>query len=1168
MGTPSAAIDATYPIVQTIRLDVYVGGGRVSDATGVTVTSGLSQVNATAEIDGVERPDGAEETDSVEVWAGYQTSAGSGTDIIFKGELAGVTWRHFPGVVPLQARDKFARLRNDWGGEDREYESQDDDAVIRNLAEAAGFDSWQMNIEASDWGALGAWTLGVVEAVVARAGQAFWSLIERIDRLAGMRTFVDRAGNLLRRRVSGNIGAGAIWAYEEGENIISCERQRRHDGIVNHAVVTGLDYEGLTIGGEGVADVRAGNPFLKFPFEFITEAIQDNLIEDDDRALAVAKRTVADKNRRPEVYRLTVPFNPTIVPASVIQITHDVLETASGSRFMVDQVAHRITASPPSAQTTITTLGGALVQAETNIAPVASFVITLFQEAKDTGAGATSIIIVVADGSASYDPDGTTLTYAWTFAVDAGAVTPTAPTTVLAVATITGAATTLTATLVVTDADGATGTFGPQIIPLTKGTLQIEPLYLAWDDGVISASKDGELTWNDYSTGAAATCTAPFAASWGTIWGADNGHVYTTIDDLATAAVDTGAPGGGAVDVTAVWIHELDTTRAWAGLSDGKVYSGAIDTTTPTITWTLAGTIAGSPVYGIREAIGALGSLRAVAGTGYYASEDAGQTWALLHTFTATNAMEMAAGFDQNWASGHNVSSGAVVFAETGTTPTTPGGVDTMHLTFGWRTQAAYGADDVDPANLYSTDSTFAALTDTTVNAPDAVNQMIRSGSIDGPVIYLACDVGPAKWIVPGSITPFFIRQRAGKRCLQIGYGPVQLPRAKVRFVFGTRNITAASGLDGFWEYNFGVWRHITPPNAQWRWLQIVASPYSPNTWLAYGQPVANFDSYNYVLPLAFGGTATLRTGGLSPLWFTNDAGATWTSVTLPESSTATYGGIYAIGFQAQSGRWFAMGTQADGGGTFTAACMWEGTGAGDARFTDLGAGWPELFWVTDGNNGDLLISEADLPGGGTAGRLVYLPNDGDLTTGSWKYDALRGIAQPYGPLDTISGTREFWQASLDPAEIGVHHYTDYREEDPASDVPPTGTLERPADYDGDYRYLAAGDTHLFIMSLVGGATGIYRRPHATWTPTGAPDYAAVNPQQCVTDRQSRRVFVAFADIGGSGDWAFVAHDGAVWSRIELPDAALKTANGGLSGVDILARGAPFCALGEVSLLP
>src|SRR5258706_2696551 len=502
MGTPAAAIDATYPIVQTIGLCLYVGGRLVPDAPGVTFQSGFSQITATAEIEGVERPDGAEETDSVEVWAGYQTRAGSGTDIIFKGELSGVTWRHFPGAVPLAARDKFARLRNDWGGEDREYTSQNDDAIIRNLAEAAGFDSWQMNIEASDWGGLGAWTLGVVEIVVARAGQAFWSLIERIDRLAGMRTVCDRAGHLLRKRVSGNIGAGAIWSYEEGENIISCERQRRLDGIVNHAVVTGLDYEGLTIGGEGVADVRAGNPFLKFPFEFITEAIQDDLIEDDDRALAVAKRTVADKNRRPEVYRLTVPFNPQIVPASVIQITHDALETASGSRFMVDQVSHRITVSPPSAQTTITTLGRALVSADTNIAPVASFVITLFQEAKDTGAGPTSIIIVVADGSASFDPDGTTLTYAWSFSVDAGSVTPTAPTTVLAVATITGAATTLTATLVVTDADGATGTLGPPTIPLAQATLAVQPLYPTRDDGVISAPTDGGLTGKAYATGA------------------------------------------------------------------------------------------------------------------------------------------------------------------------------------------------------------------------------------------------------------------------------------------------------------------------------------------------------------------------------------------------------------------------------------------------------------------------------------------------------------------------------------------------------------------------------------------------------------------------------------------------------------------------------------------
>lgn len=1140
----TAAINATF---QRITLQVKLNGQRATRVTGVTVSMGLSQMNAAATISGLDR-DGAQEGQDVEIYAGYNDVP----EIIFRGEIGGLNWDYWPLNLPIEVRDLLARLRLNWGGDDREYTGQTDAEIKRNLMEAMAIPSNRANIEASDLP-----TLGTAQAVVARNGQPFLSLVQRLDKLGGMATFTDRAGNILCRRVAGNIGTGSIFSYVEGENIIAIRRERTVEGIVNQCTVTGINILGLQIGGAGVAEARADNPFIPNPPGYIGDPIDDDLIEDNVTALQVARRRVADGNRRPERFTVTVIFNPFLVPAAVVTIEAP-SEEADG-RYLIDSVRHEISGN--QARTTFTTRGGALVNSEINIPPQAVFDLKLIQEAEDTGSGVESRIIVIADGTASYDPDGTTLTYAWTLAVDAGSVSPSSPTTAIARAVISGAATMLTVTLVVTDADGATGTFGPVEYPLAASGLLIEPLYLAWDDGLISASIDGQQTWNDYDiAGAAATCLAVFAAADLEIWGADNGHIYISNDNLKTTPVDTGAPGGESVDITAVWLHEIDPTRAWYADSVGGVYQGVVDAAAPDVDWTFVGTIPASPVYRIRESVGALGELRATAGSGYYISQNGGASWALLSSFSGS-AFEMAAGFGENWASGRN--STTVVVAEDGSAPTTPGGVDTLAMTFGWREQAAYGADDADPANLYSTDSTFAAFTDTTVNAGDACNQMIRSGGEDG-IIYLACDTGPQKWI-PGVATPWYLRQRAGQRCRMVGYGPIRRPAVNVDFVVATYRL-ADPAIDGFWRYTIGIWRLIAPPQTGWAWIQVVASPYSKEKWLAFGLSTTDLDTYSFNAHLALtGGTATLRSAGVSPLWLTEDGGATWQEVTLPESTSDPFGGVRAIGWQEQSGRWFAVGNTANSGITTITGCYWTGSTATDGSFTrPTVPTFQDITWCQSGMGGDFMVSEEDSPGGGTAGRLSYIANDGDTWTGNaWQINAIDGWNQPRGPIDTIRGTRTFWQINF-RTDRGIAYWTDYRETDPASDT--GGAETRPNDVDGDYQYLAAADTHLFIASNEAGAIGIYRRTHASWQPTSAPEYPVTGTvYSCVTDRQSRRLMVGY--VQASGTYTFVAHDGDAFAAIALPDADIGTANAGAGGIFKDPRGVPYAALGEVALL-
>ncbi len=210
-----------------------------------------------------------------------------------------------------------------------------------------------------------------------------------------------------------------------------------------------------------------------------------------------------------------------------------------------------------------------------------------------------------------------------------------------------------------------------------------------------------------------------------------------------------------------------------------------------------------------------------------------------------------------------------------------------------------------------------------------------------------------------------------------------------------------------------------------------------------------------------------------------------------------------------------------------------------------------------------MIIFEEDGPGLGTNGRIAYVPNDGTTwQLGSWEADPGDGWDQPRGPGDTIKGTREFWQINL-RSDRGICHWTDYRELDPASE---TGAPdERPNDVDFAAQYLAVGVEHLFIAS---NELWLQRAficcPFACWQPTGAPDYAADLVYSCVTDRQSRRLFVAYVQDGGV--FKFVVHDGSTtFATIALPDAAIGTAHSGAGGIYKDLRERPLRGAGEAS---
>jgi len=799
---------------QKPQWEVRIAGRVVPKVLEVQTSAGFDQINAEATISVAERPSWADEGDSVTIWGKNGANAGQ----IFAGELVTLDWTYAPTKIGLVCQGILARTRLEWGGDEYEYTEQDDAAIIRNLLEKMGIPSSAASIESSSW------TLGTIDPITLKEGDVPYNIIQEIDDLAGYRTYELTTGVIVRRRVSGVAGANAAITYSQGVTVLpSPKRNRSRLGIVNRAIVTGVEYEGLTIGGPGVAEASAANIYIPSPPGFITENVQSALVEDDAKALEIAKRIVADKNRRPEVVEFEVPFDPRVQPGMTLGVAADGLELDSSTVFC-QYVSHNL-GNP--AKTTIRALGGALTPAAA-WPPVAAFTFQAFLEGEDTGAGVTPLYVCVCDGGQSYDPDGTIATYAWAAAGDTGSVTPSSGSGPVFRFVADGASV-VTVALTVTDNDGLTNVL-ERALPLTTASALVEDLYLAYGD--VACSSDGEQSWRTATPASGdATCLAPFAPSWGEVWGTSTGHIYATWDKLVTALVDLGAPHG-AVACTAVWVHETEETRAWAGFSDGRVYFGELDLDAHTATWTHRGTIAEGPIVEIRESYGALNELRATAGTSYYYSTNGGATWTLVHTFDV--ARRMAAGFDENMATGLNTT--PPIFGEV-TTPTVPGGVTHLRaITFGWRQQALYAADDA--AGLYTTDDTFAAFTAHADTTAAQANHMIRSGNVDG-VIYLAEGDGTGsngfqKWI-PDVAAPFWIRQTGTDAGLMIGYGGAHLLPVNVDLLLVRADVTVANQVY-YYSHVTATWTDRTGDLPGGKvWNGISGSPLDPaNAWAVW----------------------------------------------------------------------------------------------------------------------------------------------------------------------------------------------------------------------------------------------------------------------------------------------------------------------------------------------
>lgn len=1132
-----------------ISFEVRIDEEIVDDVFEVQCSFGLDQINAQATLKTWYRPSWASAGKRVDIWVRINNESAQ----LFYGELTDTIWEYGPAGVGIECRDLFARLRNKWGGADRTYDDEDDASLIRNLIEAYGIPSSLHSIESSGW------TLGTIIDVVLTADEDAWSLIERIDQLAGYRTFTRANGAIYRRRVSGAPGITAAYAFVKGTNIYKATRSKRVDGIVNKAVVKGLEWEGTTVEAEYsttneyLAETNPTNPY-------IAEEISDDLIEDNAKALEVATRWVQDHNRLPETVTLEVPGNPLLYPGMTVSIDHDVLEAEDGL-MLVENVQHTLNSS--GFVTSARCIAGALSGYVTE-PPHAEFDLKMFLEYEDTGSGVDAIYVCIADGSKSYDPDSdAALTYSWEVTPTGGTATPDTGTSSTLLFVLSEATTSFIVELTVTDGDGLTDVFS-RTITIDATTMPVEDLYTA-EGSIVACTTNGGSSWREATPASGnATCLMPIASAW-QAWGTDTGKIYATFDKLRTALVDLGTPNG-AVACTAVWIHETDPTRAWAAFSDGKVYFGRIDLDAHTAVWTLKGTIPTTPPREIRESYGAFGELRATSGSKVYISQNSGVSWTELDSSAGT-AQRMAAGFDTN-AFCYDGDANPVQY-ESGGPPTFPVLVPAVDgikaLAFGWRDKEIYAADDQNPARTFRSNDALTAFTQTD-DAGQQVNHMIRSGNERG-VVYLATGdgVGSGAGIQKSTNrldSLFFARRTGTRKAYMVAYGASHLPETLSRVEIIVPTWGAATG--GIWHYIPGVgWGSIKNtglPGGTWYGHWLAANPFNAGEWLLLLNTSSNNQNWKR------GATLKCADSSTNPLWRTTDYGATWSAVTVDVTGLAGASiddvEINNVEFSTtKNGNWFFVGHRRNFVAAGKRGIVWRGTGnASSAPVID--DTWFELRWGAAGFNDDIVVFEDDSPGSGTFGRLgKHAVGSDEISTTFSDLLLPFQLERGHGLYPTLFGAQR--PATATPIERYLY-FKDYR----ATSMPLVfpnvfGVLtSKPASWGtstADGAMYLGGDTSTderrqTVLRLTNFLTG----PDTTTATETLVTSALTTPEHVGfvrSDRQTRtnvaaRIVMSSAINAGNKDfWVF---DGSSWTRLTGPASA---GNSDLANrVEVLSR--------------
>lgn len=972
----------------------------------------------------------------------------------FTGEISDVNDFSYPDRYSLQVKDVLWRA--DKSSQVLITDPLNDitakAAIVYLLTHYGGISSSRLQIptlsaSGSAWGG-SEWVLGTQTPVAwgdtetESGGTTALKAAQEICSCLGYWLYADAGGTIRAKLMERKPSQSAREVFQRNVNLLlqgAPERRQSYESISNQVSVRGgnTGVEGSQIYDQFrtthpllPAGVYRDFPFSSFLIEYVNEAEAGNA-----SATKIAQRILSVVSRIPDVIPLRAKADPNRKVGDTVGIIDTGVAIPSQRNFFIYGIDRELDLQAGRFDDSLTLDGGTGNSGFTTVPPPdASFSWRLMRETLDGDA----VVEVFLDGSGSTSPSGEIVSWDWSTSTPTYGGSPVTASGETAVFIFLASAGTVEITLEVTDTTSKIGEFtatvdltGADTLPPIARALSVA-FGASWtitpDGGatVRSETSNGDsIAVGTYGAGIddRATGTAGTYGMLATRGSGGAGGLRRTLDTLLTAS--TNLVSNAAAITSNIWVNEANPARVWFAIGDTLYRStdgGATKTAMAKpavgvdIAWVIEDPAVDDSVF---VACGAdlfnataptlgwallyEGPVGAVARQ-FVRSRDGQATWVCYSGAPAGEALQ-------------RIENGAAADIAVTDIRTLALDKDASSLR---ATLTAITADD--PAEIWRFDGLTGLSADQLApTLPGGATAMHMLPDPDVDLYYIAdfdsiaVGTGAVRKLI-GEELLLMLPGATGQQAHMLGFGTGGASAAGLILLpYG-----AAGAADKLWLLApaTGTWSGITPPASGYYWFWIAACPFDTNKWLLLGNSGIGSNA-GYCS--ASGGLVKTQDGAHSPLWLTEDAGATWTEIDLatPNGNGAANStrAVTRVEWSATDGLAWVVGRLdivAD-----KTATIWRGSGStASAPVTDTST--THAQHLIPGMDEDVYFTPA--ANNGTAHKASYFDSaDAFFTPAGSSIGTSNGHIVPFG--DRIPLTRRVLMTSLNGDLYGAADY-------------------------------------------------------------------------------------------------------------------------------------------------